>query len=49
MYKYLLGSSTSYKDIKDLYFNKIKPRYKESFIAVYFDGRRIKELLPKDL
>lgn len=49
MYKYLLGSSTSYKEIKDLYFKTIKPRYKESFIAVYFDGRRIKELLPKDL
>jgi len=47
-YKYLLGNSTHYKEIKELFFRVIKPRYKQSFIAVYYDGRRIKEFTPKE-
>jgi hypothetical protein len=47
-YKYLLGNSTSFPSIRDTYLKTIKPRYKQSLIAVYYDGRRIQEITLKD-
>jgi hypothetical protein len=47
-YKYLLGSSNDFAHIKEIYLRTIKPRYKQSLIAVYYDGRRIKEIVLKD-
>lgn len=47
-YKYLLGNSTDFAHIKDVYLRTIKPRYKQSLIAVYYDGRRIREIVLKE-
>lgn len=47
-YKYLLGNSTDFPTIRDIYLKTIKPRYKQSLIAVYYDGRRIREITLKE-
>lgn len=47
-YKYLLGNSTDFAHIRDVYLRTIKPRYKQSLIAVYYDGRRIREIVLKE-
>jgi poly-gamma-glutamate capsule biosynthesis protein CapA/YwtB (metallophosphatase superfamily) len=46
-YRYLIGSSTKLDDMKKLYFDTMKPRYKSCFIAVYYQGRRVRTLIPK--
>lgn len=39
-YKYMLGRYKSYEDCLRYWKNQIQPRYKESFIVKYIDGRR---------
>ncbi len=39
-YKYMLGRYKSYEDCLRFWKNQIQPRYKESFIVKYVDGRR---------
>jgi poly-gamma-glutamate capsule biosynthesis protein CapA/YwtB (metallophosphatase superfamily) len=45
-YKYLIGYGSNFAEIRDLYFNVIRPRYKQSLVAVYYDGKRIREYTP---
>lgn len=39
-YKYMLGRYKSYEDCLRFWKNQIQPRYKESFIVKYVDGKR---------
>ena len=39
-YKYMLGRYKSYEDCLRFWKSQIQPRYKESFIVKYIDGRR---------
>ena len=45
-YKYLIGGGAKYADVRDLYFNVIKPRYRQALVVVYYDGKRIREYAP---
>lgn len=46
-YRYLIGNTTTPRDLNKLYFDIMKPRYKNAFIAVYYQGRRIRTFVPK--
>jgi poly-gamma-glutamate capsule biosynthesis protein CapA/YwtB (metallophosphatase superfamily) len=46
-FKYLIGNSTDLKQIEKLYFDVMKPRYKNAFIVAYYQGRRVKTITPK--
>ena len=43
-YKYFLGNVKNYAEIKELYLRVMKPRYKQSIIVLYQDGKRIGEI-----
>lgn len=43
-YRYLIGASTDLEKVKELFSRVIKPRYKESFIVAYFEGRRVRKV-----
>ena len=47
-YRYLLGNSTDLNAITRMYFEVMKPRYKNSFIAAYYQGRRVRVITPKE-
>jgi poly-gamma-glutamate synthesis protein (capsule biosynthesis protein) len=47
-FKYLIGYSTKLEVIKKLYYDVMKPRYKDSFIVAYYQGRRVRTIKPKD-
>jgi poly-gamma-glutamate synthesis protein (capsule biosynthesis protein) len=42
-YKYMLGMYKSYQDCLRYWKSQIQPRYKQSFIVKYIDGRRVME------
>lgn len=44
VFRYLLGNTTSYADIRNLYLKVMKPRYKQCFIVLYQEGKRIGEI-----
>jgi poly-gamma-glutamate synthesis protein (capsule biosynthesis protein) len=46
-YRYLIGNSTKLDDVKKLYFDIMKPRYKSCFIVAYYQGRRVRTIVPK--
>ena len=41
LYKYMLGKYTNYKQCADFWKNQIQPRYKQSFIVKFVNGKRI--------
>jgi poly-gamma-glutamate capsule biosynthesis protein CapA/YwtB (metallophosphatase superfamily) len=43
MFKYVLGKYSSYKECYDYWKSQIQPRYKESFIVKYINGKRVLE------
>ena len=47
-FKYLIGNSTNLDDIIKLYFDVMKPRYKTCFIVAYYQGRRVRTIIPKE-
>lgn len=47
-YKYLIGNSSKLEDIKTLYYDVMKPRYKQCFIVAYYQGRRVRTVVLKD-
>jgi len=46
-FKYLIGYSSNYKTIEKLYYDVMKPRYKGCFIVAYYQGRRVRAIIPK--
>jgi len=45
-YRYLLGNTTSFPTILKLYNEIMKPRYKTCFIVAYYQGRRVRTIMP---
>jgi hypothetical protein len=43
-YRYLIGNSSNLSKITQLYFDIMKPRYKQCLVAAYYQGRRVKIL-----
>jgi poly-gamma-glutamate synthesis protein (capsule biosynthesis protein) len=43
MYKYLLGKYKNFDECEKFWKNQIRPRYKQSFIVKYIDGKRVFE------
>ena len=41
LYKYLLGMYRSYKECETYWKSQIQPRYKQSFIVKFIDGKRV--------
>ena len=46
-FRYLIGNSTDLNLITKLYYDVMKPRYKGCFIVAYYQGRRVKSIMPK--
>ena len=46
-YHYLIGNSTTLEPIMKTYFDIMKPRYKGCYIVVYYQGKRIRTIMPK--
>ena len=47
-YHYLLGNTSDIASIKKLYWDVMKPRYKNAIIVVYYQGRRVRTFAPKE-
>ena len=46
-FRYLIGNSTNLDVIMKLYYDTMKPRYKNCFIVAYYQGRRVRTINPK--
>ena len=46
-FRYLIGNSTNLEVIKKLYYEIMKPRDKGCFIVAYYQGRRVRSIMPK--
>ena len=47
-YRYLIGNSTSLETISQLYYDVMKPRYKQCVVVAYHQGRRVRIVSMKD-
>ena len=48
IFRYLIGNSTSLETIKTLYYDTMKPRYKQCLVVAYHQGRRVRVIAMKD-
>ncbi|MFN8277113.1 MAG: CapA family protein [Chitinophagales bacterium] len=46
-FRYLIGSYSSFNQVKDFYFRVMKPRYKQCYIVAYHQGRRVRTIMLK--
>jgi poly-gamma-glutamate capsule biosynthesis protein CapA/YwtB (metallophosphatase superfamily) len=46
-FRYLIGNSTDLDVIMKMYYDVMKPRYKTCFIVAYYQGRRVRAIMPK--
>ncbi len=46
-FRYLIGNSTNLDVIMKLYYDIMKPRYKNCFIVAYYQGRRVRTINPQ--